>query len=145
MLVNARFTEAIHILCLIVIKDSNMPTSEKLANSINTNPVVVRRIFKQLKDANLIVIKRGAGGCYLSKEPSMITLKDVYYAVEDTEKRQLFRFHHDINKDCIVGSNIEEVLTPTFAKAQYTMEEELKQITISDIVDKIKLKLSEQD
>jgi DNA-binding IscR family transcriptional regulator len=140
MLVNARFTEAIHILSLIVIKDSNMPTSGKLADSINTNPVVVRRIFKSLKKANLIGIKRGSGGCSLSKDPSMITLKDVYYAVEDEEKRQLFRFHHDINKNCVVGSNIEEVLTPTFDQAQGKMEDELEQITIADIVNKIKLK-----
>jgi DNA-binding IscR family transcriptional regulator len=143
MLINARFTEAIHILCLIAIKDSNMPTSDKLASSINTNPVVIRRIFKLLKDAHLIVIKRGAGGCSLSKKPSMITLKDVYFAVEDEEKRQLFRFHQDINQNCIVGSNIEEVLSPTFDKAQSKMEEELKKTTIADVVKKIKLKFPE--
>lgn len=143
MLINARFTEAIHILCLINIKDSNMPTSDKLAHSINTNPVVVRRIFKLLKDANLIEIKRGSGGCSLSKRPSEITLKDVYFAVEDEEKRKLFRFHQDINKKCIVGSNIEEVLTTTFDTAQKKMEDELAKTTISDVVEKIKLKFPE--
>lgn len=139
MLINARFTEAIHILCLIAIKDSNLPTSDKLANSINTNPVVVRRIFKLLKTAGLVEIKRGVGGCSLLKHPTKITLKDVYYAVEDKEKRKLFRFHQNTNEKCVVGSNIEDALSPMFNSAQQKMEDELNQTTIYDIVQKIEL------
>lgn len=49
-MVNSRVSVAIHILSLIATtNDSNQLTSEWIASSVNTNPVVIRRISSQLK------------------------------------------------------------------------------------------------
>lgn len=46
-MINTRLSVAIHILALIS-KDNTL-SSEKIASSVNTNPVVIRRIRGQLK------------------------------------------------------------------------------------------------
>ena len=63
MQISSRFTIAIHMLtCMEAFKDEYKVTSDFLASSINVNPVVIRRILSQLKDAGLIEVKRGTGG-----------------------------------------------------------------------------------
>ena len=55
MQISSRFTIAIHMLtCMEAFKDEYKVTSDFLASSINVNPVVIRRILSQLKDAGLI-------------------------------------------------------------------------------------------
>lgn len=49
-MVNSRFSVAIHILSLIAtISDKSLLTSDFIAGSVNTNPVVVRRMIGVLK------------------------------------------------------------------------------------------------
>lgn len=134
---STKYTEAIQILCYIAIKQNTLPTSDKIAKSINTNPVVVRRLFKLLKDAGLIDIKRGYGGCSLNKEASEITLLDVYKAVETEKNRQIFKFHEGLNTSCIIGSRIEEILKEPFSNAQDALEKELNTVTLEDVILKI--------
>lgn len=134
MRANTRYTEAIQILCYIAIKQNKLPTSDKIAKSINTNAVVVRRIFKMLKDADLINIRRGYGGCSLKKDTNEITLLDIYKAVETEENRQIFKFHEGLNTSCIVGSKIEEILEDPFQKAQKALEDELNNVTLENII-----------
>lgn len=50
MKANTRFPVTIHILSYIAIKGTGI-TSEELAKSVNTNPVVVRRLNGHLKKA----------------------------------------------------------------------------------------------
>lgn len=137
MRANTRYTEAIQILCFIAVKQSKLPTSDKIAKSINTNAVVVRRIFKMLKDADLINIKRGYGGCSLKRSANEITLLDVYKAVENEDDRQIFKFHEGINPSCIVGSKIEEILKNPFKNAQKALEDELNNVTLENIIKDI--------
>ena len=52
----SRFTVALHIFtCVDTFKDEHKVTSDFLAASINTNPVIIRKILTQLKNAGLIV------------------------------------------------------------------------------------------
>lgn len=49
-MVNSRFSVAIHILSLIATtSDKSLLTSDFIAGSVNTNPVVVRRMIGVLK------------------------------------------------------------------------------------------------
>lgn len=101
-MVNSRVSVAIHILSLIATtNDSNQLTSEWIASSVNTNPVVIRRISSQLKKANLIVSNAGVAGYQLAKEPKDITLLDIYRAVQAPE--ELFAIHDNPNPECAVG------------------------------------------
>ena len=68
MQISSRFTIALHIFaCVEVFKDEYRITSDFLAGSINTNPVIIRKILTKLKSAGLITVARGTGGDEMKK------------------------------------------------------------------------------
>lgn len=135
MQISSRFTIAIHMMtCMETFKDDYKITSDFLAGSINVNPVVIRRILSQLRDAGLIVVKRGTGGAALAKKPEEITFLDVYRAVECIEENTLFHFHENPNPNCPVGRNIHNILDDKLLQVQGAMERELESITLADVL-----------
>ena len=57
MQISSRFTIALHIFtCADMFEDHYKVTSDFLAESINTNPVIIRKILTQLKNAGLITL-----------------------------------------------------------------------------------------
>ena len=134
MQISSRFTVALHIFtCVEVFKDSYKVTSDFLASSINTNPVIIRKILSQLKNAGLINVARGTGGIELTRDLSEITFFDVYEAIEPVEDGDLFRFHEAPNPNCPVGSNIHALLDDKLKAIQNAMEEEMKKYTLMDL------------
>lgn len=82
MQISSRFTMAIHMFaCIDTFSDQKM-TSDFMAASIGTNPVIVRKILQQLKAAGLIEVARGTGGVTITRPLEQITFLDVYKAVE---------------------------------------------------------------
>jgi Rrf2 family protein len=134
MKISSRFTVAVHILSLIKIDSDTSCTSEWIAGSVNTNPVVIRRILGMLKKAGLVGVKAGAGGAYLLKDLKDITLLDVYRAVEVVEEGELFQMHEHPNPQCPVGRNIQTVLDWILKRAQSAMEQVLAEITMEEVV-----------
>ena len=110
MKISSRFTVAVHILALLKIEKEYTLTSSQIAESVNTNPVVIRRLMGKLKDAGFIEVSRGNSGVRLLKSLDEITLFDVYKAVEVVEQGHLFQIHEDTNINCTVGANIQIVL-----------------------------------
>lgn len=134
MQISSRFTIAVHVLTCISTFEKNLKvTSDFLAGSVNVNPVVIRRILLQLKSAELITVARGSGGASVAKSLDDITLLDVYHAVECVDG-ELFHFHENPNTACPVGRNIHNVLDSRLMQVQNAMENELKRITLADIV-----------
>lgn len=133
--ISTRFSIAVHCLSLIAIQP-NECTGDYIAGSVNTNPVIVRRIMGMLKKAGLVDVRPGVGGASLRKSPDRITLLDVYRAVNATEENQLFRVHEDPNPECLVGRNIEKVLRSELAEAQSAMESRLAQTALSQLIGK---------
>ena len=96
MQISTRFTVALHIFaCVEAFSGKYKVTSDFLAASINTNPVIVRKILGQLSRSGLISVARGTGGIELVRPPEEITFYDVYRAVESVEHNTLFRFHEN--------------------------------------------------
>ena len=88
MQISSRFSVGVHVLTLLASNPAGeLLTSDRLANSVNTNPVVIRRILGQLKKAGLVEVRAAAGGTYLRRDPATITLLDVYRAVDVVEAR----------------------------------------------------------
>ena len=134
MQISSRFTIAIHMLaCMDVFKDEYKITSDFLASSIQVNPVIIRKILLQLKEAGLIEVKRGPGGATIAKPLNEITFFDVYQSVDCIEGNTLFHFHENPNMDCPVGKNIHRVLDDKLLRVQAAMEQELKSITLADM------------
>ena len=134
MQISSRFTVALHIFsCVDTFKDECKVTSDFLASSINTNPVIIRRILGQLRKAGLIEVARGTGGITPTRPLSEITFYDVYKAVDPIEDDELFHFHENPNPDCPVGRNIHNLLNDKLDAIQKAMEDEMKKYTIEDL------------
>ena len=134
MQISSRFTIALQILtCIDVFQDKELLTSEFLASSVNVNPVIIRKILQQLKAAEIVSVKRGAGGASLARKKSDITLFDVFEAVESLENGQLFHFHDYPNPNDPVGRNIHAVLDPRLLQVQEAMESAMKSMTLAEV------------
>ncbi|MFF0826660.1 Rrf2 family transcriptional regulator [Brevibacillus sp. NPDC003359] len=144
MKISSRFSIAVHILSLLSIDSNSHCTSEWIAGSVNTNPVVIRRVLGLLKKAGLVNVRAGAGGASLAKELDQITLLEIYRAVDVVEEGQLFHIHEQPNPDCPVGANIQFVLELILTRAQHAMEEILGGVKMSELVDNLRQKIIEK-
>jgi len=59
---STRFSVAVHVAVLLAGGACRSQTSAAIARSVNTNPVVVRRVLGSLAAAGLVVSERGAAG-----------------------------------------------------------------------------------
>ena len=97
---------AIHMFaCIDTFKNQKM-TSDFMAGSIGTNPVIIRKLLQKLKAAGLITVSRGTGGVEVTRPLEEITFLDIYKAVESVPEEALFHFHENPNPLCPVGRNI---------------------------------------
>ena len=134
MQISSRFTIALHIFtCVDTFKDDYKVTSDFLAGSINTNPVIIHKILTQLKNAGLITVARGTGGITVNRPLSEITFYDVYQAIEPVENGDLFHFHEAPNPECPVGRNIHRLLDGKLKEIQNSMEDKMKEYTLADL------------
>ena len=134
MQISSRFTLAIHIFaCVDIFKNDYKVTSDFISKSTNVNPVIIRKILLQLRNAGLIEVARGTGGTTITRPLSEITFLDIYRAVECVEENQLFHFHENPNEKCPVGRNIHNVLDDKLQRVQTAMERELQSITLEDV------------
>ncbi len=134
MQISSRFSVAVHVLTLLATNPvGELLTSDRMAGSVNTNPVVIRRILGQLKKAGLVEVRPAAGGTYLRRDPAAITLLDVYRAVDVVEER-LFSVHEKPNPNCVVGRSIQAALDGTLGRAQAALEQELAATTLAQVV-----------
>src|SRR5262245_9311383 len=85
--------------------------SQTLAASVNTNPVVVRRLLRALRRAGLIETFAGKnGGTQLGKSPERISLAAIYDAVEPrrvipvNERKALRKCHVSCNMPRIMSA-----------------------------------------
>jgi DNA-binding IscR family transcriptional regulator len=124
--------------CIDTFTDRKM-TSDFMAASIGTNPVIVRKLLQQLKAAGLIEVSRGTGGVTVTKPLDEITFLDVYKAVECTPDEQLFHFHENPNQKCPVGKNIHHVLDDRLNQVQKAMEDKLATMTLADVKNDVAL------
>jgi Rrf2 family protein len=137
MSTSSRFAVAVHILTLMAWSDEEPLKSEQVAESVNTNPVVIRRLLCELSEAKLVVSQTGSlGGSRLGRKPGEITLLDVYRAVECPGVFSLHR--QPPSRNCPVGVNIETVLGSVFSEADTAVERVLAGINIRDLVTRLK-------
>lgn len=138
MKIAARFPIAVHtLLCIAYFQGKERTTSEFIAGSVNVNPVVVRQVLQKLKAAGFVEVERGIGGAHLTKDPSKITLDDVFYAVDSIEG-SLFGMHEAPNPDCPVGGAISTVLGSRLDAAQAALEAELASTTLADLLGEMR-------
>ena len=127
---------AVHVLAVLAYKKGEHVTSTLLASSVNTNPVVIRRLLLLLQAAGFIETGKGAGsGSRLNRKPERISLAEVYQAVETEEP---FASHSKRpNQACPVGSCIQAALEKVFASAEGALQQELAKSSLADILEAV--------
>jgi Rrf2 family protein len=136
MSANSHLTVAIHILSWMALVERNRPgpvTSDRIAISVNTNPVVIRRALGLLQKGGLVQSQRGANaGWILAKRPDAITLLDIYNAVE---AGPLFALHHSPpNQGCPVGRGIQPTLKTVYASLEGSLRHDLAKTTVAQVL-----------
>ena len=136
-----RLSDAVHILAFIALYQDCDLTSNKLAESVQTNPAYVRQLMSTLRKEGLLVSVKGHPRPALAREPEKITLLDAYRAVEGNKPL----LHQDIhtNPACGVGVNIQLVLRDCYDLVQARAEEAMRSITLQEILDHYTEKISQ--
>lgn len=134
---SSRFAVAIHVLTLLAYEEGKWLTSDYIAGSVNTNPVVIRRILTLLSKAGFVSTAEGTGGgTVLACPAGSITLADVCKAVEVGAYITLPP--NDPNPHCPVGRCVQMILGERLDSFQKVIERAMSQVTVDDILDDVK-------
>jgi len=130
---NSRFSIAIHILTLLASMPDERVTSELIAGSVGTNPVVIRRQLALLRKAKLVVSKGARGGGWmLARKPEAIKLSQVRDALGE---EATFRMHkNDPSPNCTVGQYVRQALGGVYEDAERAVSRSLQTRTIQDLL-----------
>jgi Rrf2 family protein len=131
MQTSSRVAVGVHMLTLLDHEQGRRLTSEHIAASVHTNPVVIRRIGAMLARAGLVVSRLGTGGGFrLARPVDRISVLDVYRAVEIGG---LFAQRERANLRCPVGRHVQAALAGHLERAERALEHALGEVTIADI------------
>jgi len=136
MAANSQFAVAIHVLSILAKAGGERVKSDYVAGSVNTNPVVIRRLLSNLQEAGLVVSQVGAaGGTMLAKQPKDIRLSEVYDSLPCGE---VFALHSkEPSRDCPVGRNMAAFLCGLQKEIDKSIDEKLRQYTLRDVIEYI--------
>ena len=131
MAVNTRFATGVHALLLLAAEPDVLQTSEDVARKLNTNPVVIRRVFSLLQQAELVESQKGpSGGSRLARSARDITLADVYRALDPGD------IFHTASASATSANKLSHALQQALKDAQKALEKELDQTTLNQLVKK---------
>jgi Rrf2 family protein len=134
--VNQQFTFAVHIMTALAFSPGEVIGSQTLAASVNTNPVVVRRLLRALRRARLIETFTGRhGGARLRKKPLEISLVNIYDAVEPcpvipVNDRKALR-------KCHVSCNMKSIMSRVAEGTEDAVRKHLRGITLAQLVRRV--------
>jgi DNA-binding IscR family transcriptional regulator len=127
----------VHVLTVLAYKEGDRVTSAFLAGSVNTNPVIIRRLLLALQRARLVDTSKGAGaGSRLSRAPGRINLAEIYKAVEAAEP--FATPSKKPNSACPVGNCMRDALERIFSSAHRALERDLERTTLAGLIDTVK-------
>lgn len=136
MQISMKCSVAVH--CLIFIHEAQgiaKVTSNLLAESTGTNPVVIRNILSALKKAGIITVLRGTGGAELCSNPSQITLYQIYSALEPDGVTSMIGIHPCHGRPCPIAKNISKVLRKPYQKIEDSVRKAMEGITLQSMID----------
>src|SRR6476469_2221875 len=119
---STRMPVAVHILTLLAHEKGQALTSDYIAGSVNTNPVVIRRMLGLLSRAGLVSSTAGAGGgTSLARTAERSTMAHVFKAVEPDG--QLFGSpRSDPDPLCPVGRSVQGIVKQHGVRFGQTVE-----------------------
>ncbi len=124
-------------MAVLALEKKKCCSSARLAATVNTNPVVIRRLLIELQEAGLIRTQRGPhGGAVLLVKPAKVTLLQIHAAVTESE---FFGIHpRRPSRRCPVGKNIERVMEQIRKRLRRSIRKELEDITLAQVLRSLK-------
>jgi Rrf2 family protein len=138
-MVDLRFASSLHMLIAMGFKakgGDELVTSNELAESLGTNPALVRKLLVPLAQKGLIETFKGkTGGARLAKLPKDISLRQIYEASVDKE---IACTRETTDHDCPVGSCIEKVFKKIVDGMEESISSHLEKTTLQQVMNQIK-------
>ncbi|MEQ8277726.1 MAG: Rrf2 family transcriptional regulator [Deltaproteobacteria bacterium] len=129
MNVDTRLSGVTHVL-LHLAQVEEAVSSEVLAKSMGTNPVVVRRVMAGLRERGYVQSTRGPGGGWvLCCDLAELTLRDVHEALGSPTLLAIG--HRTSAPDCLVEAAVNTALGGAFREAEARLLERLGEVTLS--------------
>lgn len=128
---NSRLSLALHTLGHMAGEPERLRKSADIAAHAGTNPVVVRRVLGNLREAGLLVSESGhAGGWRLARPPETITLADVYLALDERLVAQDSdaQPHH-----CAVADALHDRVSGLMEEIEQSLIDKLSETTILEM------------
>jgi DNA-binding IscR family transcriptional regulator len=136
-MVATRFAVAIHILLLLATEPAAQATSGRIAQSVGTNPVVIRRLAGQLARAGLVRIRRGPGGAELARAPEAISLAEVWAAMRRPGLPLLPTHPGPQRGGDALGRSVPALLRGVLDEAESAMEQKLAGISLQTLLGRL--------
>src|ERR1700732_1867484 len=106
---SCRFTFAVHVMAVLALEKAACCPSSRLAQTVNTNPVVIRRLLIELQEAGLISTLRGPhGGALLKRKREKVTLRESHNPV--AQCNPFATQPNEPSPECPVGKKIAKVM-----------------------------------
>ncbi|PKP90053.1 MAG: transcriptional regulator [Alphaproteobacteria bacterium HGW-Alphaproteobacteria-16] len=140
MIRDSRLSGVLHLLLHLAAHDGPM-SSEKLAQAMQTNPVVIRRILAGLRERGHVRSEKGHGGGWtLVRGLHELTLLDVYEALGSPALLAIG--NRSESPKCLVEQAVNAALDPAFDAAEALLLERLRQVTLADLDADFRVRLA---
>ncbi len=130
---DSKLSNVLHILLHLAEWDDPI-TSDGLADMLQTNPVVIRRLLAGLRERGYVRSEKGHGGGWtLSCQLENVTLRDVYDAVGSPPLLAIS--HRTETPDCLVEQAVKHSLDGALQEAEATLLSRFEDITLAQLSD----------
>jgi Rrf2 family protein len=129
---SSRLSLALHALVHLHKQPDEAITSTTLAQCLMTNPVVVRRVLGELREAGIVAASKGHdGGWRLLRPAREISLRQVYAAMGES---LLIRTESDPGDvECGIVRSVNSVMGEFLADAEALLAARLERVSLDDI------------
>ncbi|MQT49785.1 HTH domain-containing protein [Pseudomonas helleri] len=130
---DTRLSRMLHVL-IHMARHEHPATSDTLAQTLGTNPVVIRRTMALLKEQGYVRSEKGhRGGWTLAKPLADMTLLDIHEALGSAS---LFAIGLSTDHpECLVEQAVNAALTDAFDAAQALLIERLGSVTLEQLAE----------
>ncbi|WP_033074045.1 Rrf2 family transcriptional regulator [Sphingopyxis sp. MWB1] len=126
---DSRLSGILHV--LLHMAEAGQPlTSEQLAQAMQSNAAVVRRILGGLRNREMVRSEKGHGGGWtLACDLSAITLRDIYEAIG--APRLMAMSNRTEAPGCLVEQAVNAALDSSFSEAETLLLTRFEQVTLA--------------
>jgi len=130
------FGYGLQALVFLATHDNHVCPSGTMAEHLESQATLLRRVLAQLAKHNLVEAKEGRDGGYrLAKPANLITLADVYRAVQVPELLALGLL--ETTSDGMFGQEMQMAFADIVADMEQRVLEGLEQRTIADLIQSV--------